>query len=181
MLREGRDSVLLPLMRQIAEAIRELAVKFADVPMLSRTHGQPASPTTLGKELANVVYRLERQIKQVAGIELLGKIRHRAAGNYNAHLSAYPEVDWEANARQFIEGDLGLTFNPYTTQIEPHDYIAELFDAIARFNTILIDFDRDSLGLHLPRLFQAEDRGRRDRLLDHAAQGQPDRLRELRG
>ncbi|RQB72618.1 hypothetical protein IPC438_05555 [Pseudomonas aeruginosa] len=115
MLREGRDSVLLPLMRQIAEAIRELAVKFADVPMLSRTHGQPASPTTLGKELANVVYRLERQIKQVAGIELLGKI-NGAVGNYNAHLSAYPEVDWEANARQFIEGDLGLTFNPYTTQ-----------------------------------------------------------------
>ncbi|MEW3819076.1 adenylosuccinate lyase [Pseudomonas aeruginosa] len=145
MLREGRDSVLLPLMRQIAEAIRELAVKFADVPMLSRTHGQPASPTTLGKELANVVYRLERQIKQVAGIELLGKI-NGAVGNYNAHLSAYPEVDWEANARQFIEGDLGLTFNPYTTQIEPHDYIAELFDAIARFNTILIDFDRDVWG-----------------------------------
>ncbi|MDF5988683.1 lyase family protein [Pseudomonas aeruginosa] len=145
MLREGRDSVLLPLMRQIAEAIRELAVKFADAPMLSRTHGQPASPTTLGKELANVVYRLERQIKQVAGIELLGKI-NGAVGNYNAHLSAYPEVDWEANARQFIEGDLGLTFNPYTTQIEPHDYIAELFDAIARFNTILIDFDRDVWG-----------------------------------
>lgn len=145
MLREGRDSVLLPLMRQIAEAIRELAVKLADVPMLSRTHGQPASPTTLGKELANVVYRLERQIKQVAGIELLGKI-NGAVGNYNAHLSAYPEVDWEANARQFIEGDLGLTFNPYTTQIEPHDYIAELFDAIARFNTILIDFDRDVWG-----------------------------------
>ncbi len=145
MLREGRDEVLLPLMRQIAGAIRELAVKFADVPMLSRTHGQPASPTTLGKELANVVYRLERQITQVAAVPLLGKI-NGAVGNYNAHLSAYPQVDWEANARQFIEGDLGLQWNPYTTQIEPHDYIAELFDAIARFNTILIDFDRDVWG-----------------------------------
>lgn len=145
MLREGRDQVLLPLMRQIAEAIRALAVKFADVPMLSRTHGQPASPTTLGKELANVVYRLERQIKQVSEVPLLGKI-NGAVGNYNAHLSAYPQVDWEANAREFIEQDLGLTWNPYTTQIEPHDYIAELFDAIARFNTILIDFDRDVWG-----------------------------------
>ncbi|PAU65499.1 adenylosuccinate lyase [Pseudomonas sp. PIC25] len=145
MLREGRDNVLLPLMRQIAGAIRELAVRFADVPMLSRTHGQPASPTTLGKELANVVYRLERQITQVATVPLLGKI-NGAVGNYNAHLSAYPDIDWEANAREFIEGDLGLTWNPYTTQIEPHDYIAELFDAIARFNTILIDFDRDVWG-----------------------------------
>lgn len=145
MLREGRDTVLLPLMRQIAESIRALAVQFADVPMLSRTHGQPASPTTLGKELANVVYRLERQIVQVAAVPLLGKI-NGAVGNYNAHLSAYPEIDWEANAREFIEGDLGLQFNPYTTQIEPHDYIAELFDAIARFNTILIDFDRDVWG-----------------------------------
>ena len=145
MLREGRDEVLLPLMRQVAEAIRALAVQFAEVPMLSRTHGQPASPTTLGKELANVVYRLERQIAQVAAVPLLGKI-NGAVGNYNAHLSAYPQVDWEANARAFIEGDLGLAFNPYTTQIEPHDYIAELFDAIARFNTILIDFDRDVWG-----------------------------------
>lgn len=145
MLREGRDTVLLPLMRQIADSIRALAVQFADVPMLSRTHGQPASPTTLGKELANVVYRLERQIAQVAAVPLLGKI-NGAVGNYNAHLSAYPEIDWEANAREFIEGDLGLQFNPYTTQIEPHDYIAELFDAIARFNTILIDFDRDVWG-----------------------------------
>ena len=145
MLREGRDGVLLPLMRQSADAIRQLAVKFAAVPMLSRTHGQPASPTTLGKELANVVYRLERQIAQVAAVPLLGKI-NGAVGNYNAHLSAYPDIDWEANAKQFIEGDLGLQFNPYTTQIEPHDYIAELFDAIARFNTILIDFDRDIWG-----------------------------------
>ena len=145
MLREGRDVVLLPLMRELAEAIRGLAVQFAEVPMLSRTHGQPASPTTLGKELANVVYRLERQIAQVAAVPLLGKI-NGAVGNYNAHLSAYPDIDWEANAREFIEGDLGLTWNPYTTQIEPHDYIAELFDAIARFNTIVIDFDRDVWG-----------------------------------
>ena len=145
MLREGRDTVLLPLMRQIAESIRELAHRFADVPMLSRTHGQPASPTTLGKELANVVYRLERQISQVAAVPLLGKI-NGAVGNYNAHLSAYPAIDWEANARAFIEDELGLGFNPYTTQIEPHDYIAELFDAIARYNTILIDFDRDIWG-----------------------------------
>lgn len=145
MLREGRDNVMLPLMRQIADSIRELAIRFADVPMLSRTHGQPASPTTLGKELANVVYRLERQIAQIAAVPLLGKI-NGAVGNYNAHISAYPAVDWEANARAFIEDELGLGFNPYTTQIEPHDYIAELFDAIARFNTILIDFDRDIWG-----------------------------------
>lgn len=145
MLRAGRDEIVLPLTRQIADAIRALAVTHADVPMLSRTHGQPASPTTLGKELANVVYRLERQIQQIATIPLLGKI-NGAVGNYNAHLSAYPDVNWEANAQQFIEGTLGLTFNPYTTQIEPHDYIAELFDAVARFNTILIDFDRDIWG-----------------------------------
>jgi len=145
MLRSGRDDVLLPLMRRIADEIRSLAVQFADVPMLSRTHGQPASPTTLGKELANVVYRLERQIAQVEAVPLLGKI-NGAVGNYNAHLSAYPQLDWEANARDFIEQTLGLTFNPYTTQIEPHDYIAELFDAVARFNTILIDFDRDIWG-----------------------------------
>ncbi|MDY3198579.1 MAG: lyase family protein, partial [Pseudomonadaceae bacterium] len=141
MLRAGRDEVVLPMMRRIADEIRNLAVQFADIPMLSRTHGQPASPTTLGKEMANVVYRLERQIAQIEAVPLLGKI-NGAVGNYNAHLSAYPQVDWEANARSFIEDTLGLTFNPYTTQIEPHDYIAELFDAVARFNTILIDFDR---------------------------------------
>jgi len=145
MLRDGRDTVLLPTMRQVADAIRVLAHYLAEVPMLARTHGQPASPTTLGKELANVVYRLERQMAQIAAVPLLGKI-NGAVGNYNAHLSAYPEVDWEANARDFIEGDLGLNWNPYTTQIEPHDYIAELFDAVARFNTILIDFDRDVWG-----------------------------------
>ena len=145
MLRTGRDEVLLPLMRRIAEDIRRLSIEFADVPMLSRTHGQPASPTTMGKEMANVVYRLERQIAQVESTPLLGKI-NGAVGNYNAHLSAYPEIDWEANARSFIEETLGLTFNPYTTQIEPHDYIAEMYDAVARFNTILIDFDRDIWG-----------------------------------
>src|SRR5690606_34136725 len=145
MLRSGRDEVLLPLMRRIADDIRGLAKQYADVPMLSRTHGQPASPTTLGKELANVVYRLERQISQVEAVPLLGKI-NGAVGNYNAHLSAYPQIDWDANAKSFIETTLGLTFNPYTTQIEPHDYIAELFDAVARFNTILIDFDRDIWG-----------------------------------
>ncbi|MDB6048137.1 MAG: purB [Pseudomonas sp.] len=145
MLREGRDNVLLPLMHEIAGSIRGLAIRFANVPMLSRTHGQPASPTTLGKELANVVYRLERQIAQIVAVPLLGKI-NGAVGNYNAHISAYPDIDWEENARTFIEDELGLGFNPYTTQIEPHDYIAELFDAIARFNTILIDFDRDIWG-----------------------------------
>jgi adenylosuccinate lyase len=112
--------------------------------MLSRTHGQTASPTTVGKELANVVYRLRRQLKQIKSVELLGKI-NGAVGNYNAHLSAYPQVDWATNAKEFIER-LGLDWNPYTTQIEPHDYIAELYDAIARFNTILIDLDRDIWG-----------------------------------
>ncbi|MFW9605188.1 MAG: adenylosuccinate lyase [Pseudomonas sp.] len=145
MLKEGRDDILLPLMRELTSVIRQLAVQFAEVPMLSRTHGQPASPTTMGKEFANVVYRLERQIKQIESVPLLGKM-NGAVGNYNAHLSAYPDIDWASNAQEFIETDLGLTWNPYTTQIEPHDYIAELYDAIARFNTILIDFDRDIWG-----------------------------------
>jgi adenylosuccinate lyase len=145
MLSAGRDQVMLPLMHRVVADLRALAVAHADVPLLSRTHGQPASPTTMGKELANVVYRLERQIAQISAVPLLGKI-NGAVGNYNAHLSAYPDVDWEANAKTFIEDILGLGFNPYTTQIEPHDYIAELFDAVARFNTILIDFDRDIWG-----------------------------------
>ena len=140
MLKAGRDAIL-PVMQKIADEIRKLAHDYAALPMLSRTHGQTASPTTLGKEMANVVARLERQIRQVEAVELLGKI-NGAVGNYNAHLSAYPDIDWEANAEIFVSS-LGLTFNPYTTQIEPHDYIAELFDAYARFNTILIDFDRD--------------------------------------
>ena len=141
MLREGRDTVLLPLADKVIEAIRHLAHAYAEQPMLSRTHGQPASPTTLGKEMANVVARLRRQRGQIAETVLLGKI-NGAVGNYNAHLAAYPEIDWAAHARQFVES-LGIAWNPYTIQIEPHDYMAELFDAIARFNTVLIDFCRD--------------------------------------
>ncbi len=141
MLREGRGQVLLPQIDEVIDGIRQLALTLSDQPMLSRTHGQPASPTTLGKEMANVVYRLHRQREQIASCELLGKI-NGAVGNYNAHLSAYPEIDWPAFARQFVES-LGIAWNPYTIQIEPHDYIAELFDAVARLNTILIDFCRD--------------------------------------
>lgn len=143
MLREGREEFLKDA-KAIVDGIVKLAHDYADVPMLSRTHGQTASPTTVGKEMANVAARLRRQIKTVKEVELLGKI-NGAVGNYNAHISAYPAIDWQANAKQFVES-LGLTWNPYTTQIEPHDYIAELFDAIARFNTILIDFDRDIWG-----------------------------------
>jgi adenylosuccinate lyase len=141
MLREGRGQILLPQMDELIEAIRKLAQDLAEQPMLCRTHGQPASPSTLGKEMANVVYRLHRQREQLAAQPLLGKI-NGAVGNYNAHLAAYPEIDWPAFARNFVES-LGLSWNPYTTQIEPHDYIAELFDILARFNTILIDFCRD--------------------------------------
>lgn len=141
MLRDGLHDVLLPAMREITSALAAQAQAAAAVPMLSRTHGQTASPTTMGKELANVVARLERQLDQLQDMEFLGKI-NGAVGNYNAHLSAYPEVDWQANAELFVSS-LGLTWNPYTTQIEPHDYMAELFDAIARFNTILLDFNRD--------------------------------------
>jgi len=144
MLREGLDHGLLPAMDRVVDKLAQLAHDHAEQPMLSRTHGQTASPTTVGKELANVVHRLRRQVKQIRGTELLGKI-NGAVGNYNAHLSAYPEIDWALNAREFIES-LGLDWNPYTTQIEPHDYIAELYDAVARFNTILIDLDRDVWG-----------------------------------
>ncbi|WLD56630.1 adenylosuccinate lyase [Salinispirillum sp. LH 10-3-1] len=144
MLKHGVEDVMLPIMERIAAEIRALAHTHAHQPMLSRTHGQTASPTTLGKEMANVVHRLERQIAQIKRTEYLGKI-NGAVGNYNAHLATYPDIDWQANAASFIS-DLGLTFNPYTTQIEPHDYIAELYDAFARFNTILIDFDRDVWG-----------------------------------
>jgi len=144
MLSAGRDDVLVPTLNKVINAIAGLAHQFADMPMLSRTHGQTASPSTMGKEMANVVARLRRQIEQIKAVPILGKI-NGAVGNYNAHLSAYPEIDWEQNAEEFITG-LGLQWNPYTTQIEPHDYIAELYDAIARFNTILIDFDRDVWG-----------------------------------
>lgn len=144
MLRDGMSDVLGPAMSDIVAALTALARETADVPMLSRTHGQTASPTTMGKEIANVVARLRRQMTQLQKIEYLGKI-NGAVGNYNAHLSAYPEVDWQANAASFVQS-LGLTWNPYTTQIEPHDYMAELFDAVARYNTILIDFNRDTWG-----------------------------------
>ncbi|MGX8219866.1 adenylosuccinate lyase [Psychrobacter celer] len=159
MLKDSRELVVAK-MQQVTDSIVDLAIAHADQPMLSRTHGQTASPTTLGKEMANVAYRLARQIKQINQVELLGKI-NGAVGNYNAHLSAYPEVDWQSHAEQFITERLELTFNPYTTQIEPHDYIAELFDVVKRFNTILIDFNRDiwqyiSLGYFKQRLKDGE-------------------------
>ncbi len=141
MLKVGRDEVLLPAMDEIIARLTEQAQEFAEQPMLSRTHGQTASPTTVGKELANVVYRLRKQREQVANTEIVGKA-NGAVGNYNAHLSAYPEIDWPAFSRQFIES-IGLKINPFTIQIEPHDYMAEMFDAISRFNTILIDLSRD--------------------------------------
>ena len=141
MLREARSQAVLPVMDDVIGAITELAHRYAGVPMLSRTHGQPASPTTLGKEMANFVYRLRRQRQLFIEVPVLGKI-NGAVGNYNAHMAAYPEVDWPELARSFVH-DLGLEWNPYTTQIEPHDYIAELFDALARFNTVLLDFCRD--------------------------------------
>lgn len=158
MLKSGRD-VLVQSMQKIVDEIASLAEIHADQPMLSRTHGQTASPTTLGKEMANVAYRLHRQLKQFNNVELLGKI-NGAVGNYNAHLSAYPQIDWAKNAEHFVTS-LGLTFNPYTTQIEPHDYIAELFDALRRYNTILIDFNRDvwtyiSLGYFKQKLKDGE-------------------------
>lgn len=159
MLKDSRELVVAK-MQQVTDSIVDLAITHADQPMLSRTHGQTASPTTLGKEMANVAYRLARQIKQIGDVELLGKI-NGAVGNYNAHFSAYPEVDWQTHAEQFITESLELTFNPYTTQIEPHDYIAELFDAVKRFNTVLIDFNRDiwqyiSLGYFKQRLKDGE-------------------------
>ena len=144
MLKQGLEQVMVPEMAEVLAQIKHLAHSHQNQPMLSRTHGQTASPSTMGKEMANVAARLERQLKQIKQMEFLGKI-NGAVGNYNAHYTAYPEIDWQANAQVFVES-LGLTWNPYTTQIEPHDYIAELFDAIARFNTILLDFDRDIWG-----------------------------------
>jgi len=143
MLKEGR-AILRKQMASVTDGITTLAKAYASDPMLSRTHGQTASPTTVGKEMANVAARLRRQLAQLDSVELLGKT-NGAVGNYNAHLSAYPDVDWQENAKTFVES-LGLSWNPYTTQIEPHDYIAELFDAVSRFNTILIDFNRDVWG-----------------------------------
>jgi adenylosuccinate lyase len=145
MLKAARDTVLLPALNAVIGKLVEIAHAQADVPMMSRTHGQPASPSTLGKEIANVVARLQRAEKRIASVEILGKM-NGAVGNYNAHLSAYPGYDWENFSRNVIEKRLGLTFNPYTIQIEPHDYMAELFDAIARTNTILLDLNRDIWG-----------------------------------
>ncbi len=144
MLKSGRDRILLPAVDKVHQLITRMARQYADLPMMSRTHGQPASPTTLGKELANVAWRMRRQLQQIENCEILGKI-NGAVGNYNAHFAAYPDADWPAIAKDFVES-LGLEWNPYTTQIEPHDYIAELFDAIARLNTVLIDFSRDTWG-----------------------------------
>lgn len=144
MLRAGRDEVVLPQLDRVIAVLRSMAHQFAELPMLCRTHGQSATPSTLGKEMANVVYRLQRARTAIASVAILGKI-NGAVGNYNAHLAAYPEVDWEAFAQRFVES-LGLTFNPYTIQIEPHDWTAELCDAIGRCNTILIDLDRDIWG-----------------------------------
>jgi len=144
MLRDGLQQVLLPAMTDICKQLAQLARDTAEASMLSRTHGQTASPTTMGKEIANVVARLRRQLDALQQVVFLGKI-NGAVGNYNAHLTAYPAVDWQANAEAFVTS-LGLDWNPYTTQIEPHDYMAELFDAMARFNTILIDFNRDIWG-----------------------------------
>ncbi|MES2900272.1 MAG: adenylosuccinate lyase [Pseudomonadota bacterium] len=142
MLKAARDGVMLPALQALIDKLTSIAHANAALPMLSRTHGQTASPTTLGKEMANVVARLQRAVKRIAEVEILGKM-NGAVGNYNAHLSAYPEMDWAAFSKNVIEQRLGLTFNPYTIQIEPHDYMAELFDAIARTNTILLDLNRD--------------------------------------
>lgn len=141
MLKEARTGILLPRMERLIAALEDQAQRYADQPMLARTHGQPASPTTLGKEMANFAFRLRRAQERLAAVEILGKI-NGAVGNYNAHLLAYPEINWTAMAKHFVEA-LGLVWNPYTTQIEPHDYIAELLHALARFNTILLDFNRD--------------------------------------
>ncbi|MBS1186948.1 MAG: adenylosuccinate lyase [Burkholderiaceae bacterium] len=145
MIKAARDKVLLPSLNGVIDRLTLLAHDCAEMPMLSRTHGQSASPTTLGKEVANVVARLRTAARRIASVEILGKM-NGAVGNFNAHLSAYPDFDWQAFAKNVIENDLGLTWNPYTIQIEPHDYMAELFDAIARANTILIDLDRDLWG-----------------------------------
>jgi adenylosuccinate lyase len=144
MIREASDTVLMPEMHKVIGAIGQKAQDYAAQPMLSRTHGQPATPSTMGKEFANVAVRLARQARQAEAVEILGKI-NGAVGNYNAHQVAYPEIDWPAFSRSFVES-LGLVFNPYTTQIEPHDYLAEIFHALSRFNTVLMDFDRDVWG-----------------------------------
>ena len=160
MLKAARDGVIVPALQSVIDKLREIAHTNASLPMLSRTHGQTASPTTLGKEFANVVARLDRAVARISAVEILGKM-NGAVGNYNAHLSAYPGFDWPAFSKNVIEQRLGLTFNPYTIQIEPHDYMAELFDAVARANTILLDLNRDiwtyvSLGYFKQRLKAGE-------------------------
>ncbi|HET7650353.1 MAG TPA: adenylosuccinate lyase [Gammaproteobacteria bacterium] len=159
LLLEARESHILGIMDRIVERLRGLAHRYAEVPMLSRTHGQPASPTTLGKEIANVVFRLRRQREQLAAVQILGKM-NGAVGNYNAHLAAYPDVDWQTLSSEFVRS-LGLEWTPYTVQIEPHDYMAEYFDALARFNTVLLDLCRDiwgyiSLGYFKQKLIAGE-------------------------
>ncbi|CAJ0991627.1 adenylosuccinate lyase [Pantoea sp. Nvir] len=144
MLKRSRRDIIIPFWQQIISSVKSLAHEYRNIPLLSRTHGQPATPSTMGKEMANVAYRMERQLCQFHEIQILGKI-NGAVGNYNAHLAAYPDVNWHQLSEQFVTS-LGITWNPYTTQIEPHDYIAEFFDCMARFNTILIDFDRDIWG-----------------------------------
>ena len=141
MLTAARDEVVLPYCDKLLAELKRLAIEYKSIPMMCRTHGQPATPSTMGKEMANVYVRLQRQRQQIANVEILGKI-NGAVGNYNAHISAYPEHDWHQHSEEFVTS-LGLSWNAFTTQIEPHDYIAELFDAMARFNTILLDFDRD--------------------------------------
>ena len=160
MLKGSRDQVLLPAIDRVIDALRQMAHQHADLPMLSRTHGQTASPTTLGKEMANVVLRMKNARERIAAVAILGKM-NGAVGNYNAHLSAYPDVDWPAFSQRLIEQDLGLVFNPLTTQIEPHDYMAELFHALIGFNTILLDLCRDiwsyiSIGYFKQRLKAGE-------------------------
>ncbi|MCX8602572.1 MULTISPECIES: adenylosuccinate lyase [unclassified Gilliamella] len=144
MLKTARETVLIPYWKKLIDSITAQAKAYRDLPLLSRTHGQPATPSTIGKEFANVAYRLQRQLKQLESVDILGKI-NGATGNYNAHMVAYPQVNWHQLSESFVNS-LGLKWNPYTTQIEPHDYIAEFFDCVARFNTILIDFDRDVWG-----------------------------------
>ncbi|XKM12471.1 adenylosuccinate lyase [Orbaceae bacterium ac157xtp] len=144
MLKEAREKILLPYWQKVIDTLKTKAKQYQHIPLLARTHGQPATPSTIGKEFANVIYRLQRQYKQLKAIEILGKI-NGATGNYNAHIVAYPNIDWNQYSEEFVTS-LGLVWNPYTTQIEPHDYIAEFFDCVARFNTIIIDLDRDIWG-----------------------------------
>jgi len=160
MLNDARKEVMLPMLDRVIARFVELAHNLADAPMLSRTHGQPASPTTMGKEMANIAYRLKRARKAIAAVEMTAKF-NGAVGNYNAHLSAYPDIDWAEFNRKFVEESLGLVFNPYTIQIEPHDSMAELFDAMARCNTMLVDASRDiwsyiSLGFFKQKLKEGE-------------------------